>query len=128
MFFQERQWRKVHDRMRTPTPDTNAARPRAGGRRRGDRQSTADGRRAPGRARIPPRTRRTSSSLRIWRRPLSRRIPRPRLQIERDEPAPSEPSEHEIRLRAYFLYLDRGAFHGADFDDWLQAEMELKKR
>ena len=38
------------------------------------------------------------------------------------------PSEHEIRLRAYHRYLDRGAFHGADFDDWLQAEMELKKR
>jgi hypothetical protein len=42
--------------------------------------------------------------------------------------APPEPSEHEIRLRAYHRYLDRGAFDGADFDDWLQAEMELKKR
>jgi hypothetical protein len=42
--------------------------------------------------------------------------------------APPEPSEHEIRLRAYHLFLDRGAWHGADFDDWLQAEMELKKR
>jgi hypothetical protein len=41
---------------------------------------------------------------------------------------PPEPSEHEIRLRAYHRYLDRGAFDGADFDDWLQAEMELKKR
>jgi hypothetical protein len=40
----------------------------------------------------------------------------------------SEPSEHEIRLRAYHRYLERGAFDGADFDDWLQAEMELKKR
>jgi Protein of unknown function (DUF2934) len=47
---------------------------------------------------------------------------------ERDETIPSEPSEHEIRLRAYLRYLDRGAFDGADFDDWLQAEIELKKR
>ena len=39
-----------------------------------------------------------------------------------------EPSEHEIRVRAYLRYLERGAFDGADFDDWLQAEMELKKR
>ena len=41
---------------------------------------------------------------------------------------PPEPSEQEIRVRAYHRYLDRGAFDGADFDDWLQAEMELKKR
>ena len=45
------------------------------------------------------------------------------------ESTPShQPSEHEIRLRAYLRYLDRGALDGADFDDWLQAEMELKKR
>jgi Protein of unknown function (DUF2934) len=44
------------------------------------------------------------------------------------ESTPPEPSEHEIRVRAYLRYLERGAFDGADFDDWLQAEMELKKR
>jgi DUF2934 family protein len=47
---------------------------------------------------------------------------------EQSAPTPPEPSEHEIRLRAYLRYLERGAGHGADFDDWLQAEMELKKR
>jgi|SRR5581483_2534959 len=38
------------------------------------------------------------------------------------------PSEDEIRNRAYQLYLERGGGHGMHFDDWLQAEKELKKR
>lgn len=38
----------------------------------------------------------------------------------------SEPSEEEIRIRAYRLYLERGASDGQDFDDWLEAEKELK--
>ena len=42
-------------------------------------------------------------------------------------PEAIEPSEAQIRLRAYLRYLERGAGDGADFDDWLQAEMELKK-
>ena len=40
----------------------------------------------------------------------------------------SEPSEEDIRLRAYHRYLERGAEHGAHFDDWLEAERELKHR
>jgi hypothetical protein len=40
----------------------------------------------------------------------------------------SEPSEEDIRLRAYQRYLERGRHHGADFDDWLEAEAELRKR
>jgi hypothetical protein len=39
-----------------------------------------------------------------------------------------EPSEGEIRARAYQMYLERGAADGADFDDWLRAEYELKRR
>ena len=39
----------------------------------------------------------------------------------------SEPSEQDIRMRAYQRYLDRGGSHGTDFEDWLQAERELKK-
>lgn len=34
-------------------------------------------------------------------------------------------SEEQIAERAYELYLNRGAEHGADLDDWLQAEREL---
>ena len=38
----------------------------------------------------------------------------------------SEPSEEEIRMRAYRRYLERGGTDGRDFDDWLEAERELK--
>jgi DUF2934 family protein len=40
----------------------------------------------------------------------------------------SEPSEEDIRMRAYHRFLERGGGHGADFDDWLTAELELRKR
>ena len=34
-------------------------------------------------------------------------------------------SEQQIAERAYALYLARGAEHGHDVDDWLQAEQQL---
>jgi hypothetical protein len=40
----------------------------------------------------------------------------------------AKPSEQEIRARAYQMYLERGGSHGADFDDWLRAEQELRGR
>jgi hypothetical protein len=40
----------------------------------------------------------------------------------------SEPSEQDIRLRAYQRYLERGRHDGADFEDWLIAEEELRKQ
>jgi len=40
----------------------------------------------------------------------------------------SEPSEEDIRMRAYHRYLERGAGHGTDFEDWLEAERELKRK
>ena len=40
----------------------------------------------------------------------------------------SEPSEEEIRMRAYRRYLERGGGDGQDFEDWLEAERELKQR
>ena len=36
------------------------------------------------------------------------------------------PSDEQIRARAYQRYLERGRNHGADFEDWLAAERELK--
>jgi hypothetical protein len=39
-----------------------------------------------------------------------------------------QPSEDDIRLRAYHRYLERGGSHGMAFDDWLEAERELKLR
>jgi len=37
-----------------------------------------------------------------------------------------EPSEEEIRHRAYEIYLARGAAPGDEVEDWLQAERELR--
>ena len=39
---------------------------------------------------------------------------------------PARPSDDEIRVRAYHRFLERGASHGGDFDDWLEAEKDLK--
>jgi hypothetical protein len=36
------------------------------------------------------------------------------------------PSAEDIRVRAYHRYLERGANDGADFDDWVEAEKDLK--
>jgi Protein of unknown function (DUF2934) len=38
------------------------------------------------------------------------------------------PSEEEIRIRAYHRYLERGGGHGMDFEDWLEAERELRTK
>jgi hypothetical protein len=40
----------------------------------------------------------------------------------------SEPSEEDIRMRAYHRYLERGGGHGMDFEDWLEAEREIKSK
>jgi hypothetical protein len=36
-------------------------------------------------------------------------------------------TEEDIRMRAYQKFLERGANHGRDFDDWLAAERELSQ-
>jgi len=40
----------------------------------------------------------------------------------------SEPTEDDIRRRAYERYLERGGEHGMDFEDWLAAERDLRAR
>jgi hypothetical protein len=40
----------------------------------------------------------------------------------------SSPSEEDIRTRAYHRYLERGGGNGMDFEDWLEAERELKSQ
>ena len=49
-------------------------------------------------------------------------------QALRSESMASEPSTEDIRLRAYHRYLERGGSHGQHFDDWIEAERELKRR
>jgi hypothetical protein len=43
-------------------------------------------------------------------------------------PPSVEPSADEIRRRAYERYQERGGNHGRHFDDWLEAEKELRSR
>jgi Protein of unknown function (DUF2934) len=45
--------------------------------------------------------------------------------ILRETETATPPSEREIAIRAYKIFLSRGASHGHDLDDWLQAEREL---
>jgi hypothetical protein len=40
----------------------------------------------------------------------------------------SGPNAEDIRMRAYHRYLERGGGHGMHFEDWLQAERDLKDR
>ncbi len=38
------------------------------------------------------------------------------------------PTQEEIAVRAYEIYIERGATPGQDLDDWLQAEGELSEK
>jgi len=38
------------------------------------------------------------------------------------------PTQEEIALRAYHIYLERGSAEGSPVEDWLQAERELSDR
>jgi hypothetical protein len=39
--------------------------------------------------------------------------------------ASNQPTREEIALRAYQIYLKRGATPGNEFEDWMQAERQL---
>ena len=39
-----------------------------------------------------------------------------------------EPTEDDIRRRAYERYLERGGGDGMDFEDWLAAERDLRSK
>jgi hypothetical protein len=61
-----------------------------------------------------------------------RKFSRPAVPSQsQDVQVPSDaimPSEDEIRKRAYERYRERGGGPGRDFDDWIEAERELRKR
>ena len=42
--------------------------------------------------------------------------------------AKRDPTFEEIAEAAYHRYLTRGGGHGADFEDWLEAERDLRSR
>ena len=39
--------------------------------------------------------------------------------------AKNQPTQEEIALRAYHIYLERGATPGNEFEDWMEAERQL---
>lgn len=39
-----------------------------------------------------------------------------------------QPNPEDVRRRAYEIYVRRGGTHGADLDDWYEAERELRDR
>ncbi len=39
-----------------------------------------------------------------------------------------EPTHEDIARRAYQLFEERGGEHGCDWEDWFQAERELRRR
>jgi hypothetical protein len=56
------------------------------------------------------------------------RAMQPEEQLTASSSMGSEPSAEDIRMRAYHRFLERGASQGTDFEDWLEAERELKVR
>jgi hypothetical protein len=42
--------------------------------------------------------------------------------------AQHNPTHQEIAEAAYLRYLNRQGAHGSDFDDWVEAERELRSR
>jgi hypothetical protein len=52
-------------------------------------------------------------------------MPKPDADAPRLVPHPAIASE-VIAHRAYEIFERRGRFHGADLDDWLQAEQQLR--
>ena len=43
-------------------------------------------------------------------------------------PPAARPTDEDIRRRAYERYQKRGGNHGQHFDDWIEAEKELRNR
>ena len=52
--------------------------------------------------------------------------PQPAITAHGNEPVlRKSPFSEDIAVRAYHIYLNRGALNGRDLDDWLQAEREV---
>jgi DUF2934 family protein len=45
---------------------------------------------------------------------------------QRGNGAPNGVTDEEVARRAYEIYQNRGGRHGADLDDWLEAERQLR--
>jgi hypothetical protein len=49
------------------------------------------------------------------------------IQPRAENAAANHQPNHEIRRRAYEIYLEGGSLPGRELDDWLRAERELRK-
>ena len=47
--------------------------------------------------------------------------------VKTPEPTRTQPTEEDIAVRAYYIYMERGGTDGNPTDDWLQAERELSQ-
>jgi hypothetical protein len=70
----------------------------------------------------PKRARATSSTSTRAKKPAPSQAPETTAR-----PQSHGNLEAEIRFRAYQLYIQRGATHGADLEDWLRAETEVRQ-
>jgi hypothetical protein len=68
---------------------------------------------------LPPRDASSSTEIDINREQAN-------VPPDNDADTLARPNEDEIRSRAYQRYLERGGGDGQDFDDWLEAERELR--
>jgi len=46
--------------------------------------------------------------------------------VKKPRKAKAQPTQGEIALRAYHIFLERGSTPGNELEDWLRAESELK--
>lgn len=69
-----------------------------------------------------------SKSAAAPKAPAKKAAPKKSVTAKKSTPvsAEVEPTDEEIRVRAYHRYLERGADHGMDFEDWLEAKRELQ--
>jgi hypothetical protein len=63
----------------------------------------------------------TSFSIQNLKAPTEKMQPRPTLL----KPALPVPNGHEVAVRAYELFIERGGQHGNDWEDWFNAEQQL---
>ena len=45
--------------------------------------------------------------------------------MEKPRAARNQPTQEEIALRAYHIYLERGGIPGNELEDWIEAERQL---
>jgi hypothetical protein len=57
----------------------------------------------------------------------SRLMPETKSARARENASETLPLEEQVRRRAYELYVERGNQSGSEFDDWLQAESEIRE-